>query len=400
MIDRPGVPIQALLPFLDFTSQLRLFLVNVTFNRKVSEIGAPTAPIPTVKAGQSLMRQIKHIKLDATKWSTSFTGTQIRSLSMLISLKLNFLHEKKKRGLELSLSHLTNLTFLDIHGYRKSSFSLANLSNLISLRMTHCAKITDDAIRHLSSLSTLDIYQTSITGITLSSLTNLIFLRISSNRLSPFCQISQLTKLETLVIYTPSGPILYPITQGDTCPAFPIDSIISLFTKLKTLSLHTLERKDEATDNGLSTLTNLTDLSLSQGENVSDKSISLLINLKYLNLQWCTKVTDKSISQLTSLLILRIRGGEHIRGNCFRSLVNLTELEFNVKRFPQREMKHLTNLKRLTIRITGSFPINEMDYLTNLEQVMFHFVGGMENREWNEYFKKRKIKFNLDLDYY
>lgn len=209
------------------------------------------------------------------------------------------------------ISNLTNLQVLHLENGDINNHQINLLTNLTELSITY-SNITN--INCLTRLRILNV-TCNIDNIGIASLTNLTELYISYN--DTITDINHLKNLHTLGIgYYLSAP----------CYCAPVPGI---------------------TNNGLASLTNLTNLDIYDNNRITD--INYLTNLQILNATGDCGVADNGIKKLTNLTTLtatsnkkitninhlkklRILYAEHASGitdNGISTLTNLTELYYD-----------------------------------------------------------------------
>jgi hypothetical protein len=240
-------------------------------------------------------------------------------------------HEQHPRFANLSLSHFSNLTSLDVkfwkviesvrsltrlthlraRGNVVSNSTLKELTRLHSLTLDENEMVSDGGIVKLTNITALDLnLRTNVTVRGLLSLPNLTTLRLSRLNFSS-CRISDevsvLTNLRQLEL-----PFNMCITHG-----------------------------------GLRTLTNLTSLYLDGNCSVANYGLACLTNLTDLNLAGNTRITTAGLKPLTKLVRLNLSRTVYV--SSVDTLVRLEELnlEENGKIATDSGLLNLPRLSRL-----------------------------------------------------
>jgi internalin A len=112
------------------------------------------------------------------------------------------------------------------------------------------------------------------------------------------------------------------------------DHALKVMTTLKTLILTTTTDHSEfvnykITDNGVSTLINLTTLMMSNGVRITSKGLSSLTNLTNLDIGYNHTITDLSVKHLVKLKTLSLFDNLHITTDGISNLINLTSLNLD-----------------------------------------------------------------------
>ena len=143
------------------------------------------------------------------------------------------------------------------------------------------------------------------------------------------------------------------------------DGDLSLLTQLTALKFS----NGEETPKGLSSLTNLTFLSIGYYSRVTDEDVWGLTRLKTLEIGW-KQLTDASVRMLTGLTSLDICDNETITGDAISSLTNLsTLLMYGNEKITDDAISQLTNLTTLSIDQTERITDYSLRCLTNLTEL-------------------------------
>lgn len=144
------------------------------------------------------------------------------------------------------------------------------------------------------------------------------------------------------------------------------DEIICSFTKLESLSVWT----NDVTLYNIGSLTNLTELNISNNNKIMDDGIKLLVNLKKLALGKNTSITDDGLKHL-SLTHLDLNYNNNITDDCIKNmpLIHLN-LNFNNKitnkgiaNLPLVNL-YLVDNKLITDRILSRLPLKKLTIST------------------------------------
>lgn len=257
---------------------------------------------------------------------------RIVDFSGLHSFKYPFLLRVK----EISLAHLTNLTFLDLYYYDNGDYdAITVLTNLTQLKLGFSERCEYPLL--------------------LTMLTNLRMLSLNE---SPMISDESLIGLSSLTELT---------LDGDSC-IISGDYLTMMSHRLRILSL----RGQDFGDRTISQLTELTSLEINVCDSITDASIKHLTGLKTLLLGQMPSITVASISLLTSLERLQVRGDSISSTSSLTRLTNLTSLEtYRVRVYG----KNLVLLSRLTslnlrhdMRLTGDEYL-EYDHVSRLRSL-------------------------------
>jgi hypothetical protein len=251
-------------------------------------------------------------------------------------------------------SAFPNLTYLDLtnrryEGQIKELVKLCpNLHTLILPRVQRGVLHMAYEILHLPPA--LRVLHVGLNMAQLGYLTQLQHLKCShDHRLYSSDPISSLTNLLSLEIYGrpgQAGEVVVIQHEGDVRP-------IQHLTKLRTLGIPHCHLEHGGFD-FLTTLTNLTELNLSQSPKLDDYGIQrfqFLTNLEKLNLQECAPITGKGFKTLvglTNLTDLNLRG-TNFGGRFIQSLTKMPIRHLDLSETPMTDqgLAHLKNFKNL-----------------------------------------------------
>lgn len=243
--------------------------------------------------------------------------------------------------------------------------SIRTLKNLECLLLIKNHDISDNSIKYLTNLQEIDIYESEI--ITNNSVRYLKKLRILTIAKCPFISDEVLPML----------PNLEKINSWDNTN---IDgkNLINL-PKLTSL---TITMSDKLKDEYIKNLINLTELVLNTTK-ITNNGISLLTNLKILDISDNVDITDEGIKNLTNLYKLNIENTKKINGYGLRGIKNLELLNIkNNKNVRDEDIKGLVNLRILKMEGTQI----SMKWIYYMESITDICVG-REYEKWEDIFK-------------
>lgn len=195
--------------------------------------------------------------------------------------------------------------------FNETIISISRLTNLIELNLSCNDMLADSDLNNLTNLTNLNLScNDMITDKSVSKLTNLTHLDLTGNyRITLQC-LKSLPKLVSIVTWSdPNGISTVAENVGElhNLTALRImnnnsitDDTIKKLTKLKTLSIDYL-----ITNEGISDLTNLTDLGVFFNKDVTDKGISNLVNLESIMIKKNGPINEQGLSHLTNLTNIR-----------------------------------------------------------------------------------------------
>lgn len=281
------------------------------------------------------------------------------------------------KDLVKNLPHLTNLSMSHV----MTKDSIRDLVSLTTIDLANNHSVTLDAFKNLSNLTSLKLNGSLVFDATTNQpieyLINLKKLFVSHLSTISFQDISKLTNLEYLSLNNNT------ITNQEICR----------LTNLKSLCL--LTNTLAINDDGISTLTNLTSLSLFENRIISDEGIRGLTNLSKLGIRMHEKISFDTIyglPYLTSLIInvrhlsqnhalsdhemfttltnlksLNISRDRNFSNFTISKMTNLTSLDCsNSRQISNEVIRSLTNLKKLVMNNTDSIRDEGIENLTNL----------------------------------
>jgi len=126
----------------------------------------------------------------------------------------------------------------------------------------------------------------------------------------------------------------------------PLNDSLYQLTKLKKLDISSYNFE---LNKSLEKLINLEELILSLHDQPLNDSLNNLINLRILNIGLLTNILGNSLDRLKLLEILRLFGFCRLFNNSLKNLINLEELYLGNYDLPLENIKHLGNLKILTL---------------------------------------------------
>lgn len=316
--------------------------------------------------------------------------TRLRDL-----VDLSFYNQQPSGITDHGLSHLTNLTRLDITYPRITDRSLGCLTNLqklilwentviigccfpFLLKLTYLASyyemcIDDEHIRLATNLKKIILRQSSkIDGSGLMNMRNLTSLRVSScgsSGNSAYFNVQNICALTNLIELRIEGDRLGGI--------FDLGNFVSL-THLS------LKECPESLDHSVDKLTNLTHLELKDFKIKPDKlkPLGKLTTLKIINVDYY----DKDLSHLTNLEQLHIFSNRTLTNRFLLNFTKIKTLYLASTGFRVEDFKHLRGLKRLCY--WGPKPIwqdflNIFPEIENINALINRFYGADELIHYN-----------------
>jgi Leucine Rich repeat len=291
------------------------------------------------------------------------------------------------------LNITSNLPFY-LSGSIITDESLVNLStNIKTLNISSCNKITDYGVSHLTNLIHLDISQNKIlTNDAIKNLTNLKSLTLSNENINGE-GIETLTELEELHIlghYNISNKIMMCLTKLKILVIHTRESTINFcfLEHLKKLSEITLNIDDIRGDNieylkripiihtykknlmyisNLDEISNIKSLTCHQSSN--SNVISTLSNLEILIFDGCSLSNEQYLQSLTNLKKLTINFTISFPEDCLSNLSNLTCLDvYCCNWITDTTLSYLDKLKSLTI-CSDNITNEGLKYLTNIKNL-------------------------------
>lgn len=231
--------------------------------------------------GFANLTSLKTLILPSKVQDGHITHDAFEKLTSLTYLSSSYTTEYTYLNVEVSnkmISHLTNLTYLDLRSIHTNRISDSGVSNLTSLTYLNpgYAYLTENSLLQLSKLSTLDVFRNRL-YIDYQHLTNLTDLTLCDLYPPPAARVD-----------LPPSLIKLDIRR---CMAVTDASLISL-TCLESL---TLGNNRSITDVGLKMLTTLTHLDLGHNTNITDNGINLLTRLTSLTLGFNRNIGPRSI---------------------------------------------------------------------------------------------------------
>lgn len=274
------------------------------------------------------------------------------------------------------LKYLRHLRKLIVDGSRISFQGLQHLtSSLVSLSFSGSSSLTDNELCQFSCLTHLSIIlNNQISDLGVSSLTTLVSLsvlrstpRITEAALTSLSRLKelQLSNNETVDL---SSPVFRDVFSRIT--TLRIDGACDFrslphFVHLRTLQIASVPSWTTSPPPPLSTLTNLTTLTLFN-VNVSDLKLDTLPTLSELSIIGGTSVTDRILSNLSGLRSLSVIQNRYISDLGIRPLTSLVNLSLGDVPHVGKSLAHLTNLKSLYISALTKADDLSLAPLTNL----------------------------------
>lgn len=251
------------------------------------------------------------------------------------------------------LINLTNLEYLKIdneyNDFKFDSNAFSNLKNLKTFICNNSFRLTDDILIKLSNLQVLDCSNCqNITSKSLSSLTNLVILKCDRNVRLDMSFVKKLTNLLSLTI--------------DSSVQDNVDNFQYL-SKLEYLYIPATGIKPEISK----LLPKLLYINCGEHEYVNDCFNSNLVKL--IGGYKCL-FTDVTFSKLNNLQTLSLYRSQLIATNqVFSSLINLTELDCGISRFPDIVFKDMKKLVILDCEDNTMLTDNVFKFIPNLIQL-------------------------------
>lgn len=364
-----------IIKYLKLNGILALSTTNTYIKELIKITLSSEYPIYNYEGASILTNRFTNIKLAVNMYSFDESIRNYYPLCRLDNLtKLNVqeLCEDDRNFKDAILPYLINLQTLKVCTCKKMNTS--NLTRLRSLTMTNCAKemnVTDDITMGKTNLTSLCLYY--VTTITNKGLMNLRKLKklklrdISDGQYNynyidddAFKHLNELEELTIKGYYDITSDILnylpklrtlkaeHTFYEGETfagkinkVPYLDVSNIdmlyyddlsqmtsdeIRRFTNLEYLWL--CDNEINVTDETLLSLTNLTDLDLTNNTIITDNAVSKLINLTCLNI-YGSNITNVGISSLHRLKALHIDKERTISSVDIQNLTNLQQLGRN-----------------------------------------------------------------------
>jgi len=251
----------------------------------------------------------------------------------------------------------------------------------------------------------------AVYGNCFSSLGQLTSLKIHDSLIVPDCKMNHLTNIETLVaviatvrgLALPSGPNDATLSQFiklrtlslnlSSCGSNPIsDDSVSRLVNLTELNITVCQG---ISDQSLILLKNLRVLRLAHCSLITDKSISELVSLVSLELD-AMNVRGSCFKSLSNLRELSVSNGERPFSNEIKCLTGLERLEIGqYQPISGPQIKCLVNLVSLTIwcatrgpRLNLTVVLHELKKLKKVDIASYS-----RSLEWETYFKNRDVEF-------
>lgn len=244
-----------------------------------------------------------------------------RGLMNLTRLQILNLHYNSSITNE-GIRHLTTLTKLNLKGNTKISSSglLPLANNLTSLNLTCNPIVGPRALLHLHSLKHLKLdYNRRIRDTDLQRLTGITSLSLASNHHLANC-LQHMTNLRKLVVVSHAAlkdEDLFKLTALENLIINGAPKITGTFLPLMThLKMLRLENLSKLQYLHISSLTNLTDLSVPYYSNANISDATTITHLKNLtnlelSLSDSARISYETIKSLTNLKCIRLWGGRY-----------------------------------------------------------------------------------------
>lgn len=333
---------------------IRGHLSSLTLLRQLvldSLLGSPLLTDADIKP----LTQLTHLSI--SNLCGCIHNAALAPLVNLTSLKLG----RNPNITDVGIAHLSRLTSLDLRGNRRiTDAALRNLTALTRLGLSRVSPITDSGLAPLERLRKLVTWSSeSITDAGLSSLTALTSLVVPGNENITGGVISRLVNLTRLDVRDSVNPIN--------------DAHLLCLTALTKLAIggvsHTKE-DDENTDGGggggvvtdlsITRLSRLRQLILVSGNHVvTDDGLSQLTTLTRLDLTDNREISNCGIDSLTALTILNLCRTSRIH-SLNHAMTRLRELNVSDSAVDSESVSPLTTLTTLHARSHSTEAIAEM----------------------------------------
>jgi hypothetical protein len=309
---------------------------------------------------------IEHYPMRASSTTTTELENVMKRMTNLTFLKVSF-YEDKSFMTDRVLKKLTNLITLDVVDCRRiSSEGLKPLINLQTLHFQNCLNNCDEGIKKLTGLTHLRCYDNTFSDNGVKNLTNLSILRpgnlISDHSLTRLKKLSQLFIEDNKLISDKGLKRMKNLSLLELHNNHISNNGIRNLTNLNSL----LACSDKITDRGLKKLGNLTHISYIR----LFHSVYSLENLRKLHVSNESAINDNIMEKLTNLSSLSIHKNRSITNNGLKNLTQLRKLNISGHRSISNEgIKNLSNLENLNIS-RGSIINNEgISHLVNLKKL-------------------------------
>lgn len=249
-----------------------------------------------------------------------------------------------------------------------------DIINMIHMQLGFCSQLNFKSIKNFEKYSVTNLLDDVPNNIYTKIYGNNIFklyphtTKLSYCIFTPLEGIKYLTKLQILHVG-------YDIAQDEICNLINLvelkiskNNIISDLNHLTNLRILDISNSHKITNDGIKSLTKLTELDISGNMNyVTD--ITHLTNLTTLYMSGNANITH--IHNLTKLRKLSIRGDCKINDIEIKSLTNLTE--FNASDNNKiTDVNHLVNLEELNAQYNCGIADEGISSLTNLTKIYIH----------------------------
>lgn len=250
------------------------------------------------------------------------------------------------------LSKFVNLTELKLDSATITNQSISLLTNLKKLSITYLASISDESLSCLTGLTELHVISLGAKCSSISTLTNLTMLS--------------------------AGPCVS-------------DEILLPLTNLTSLDL----QSSPVSDNAITKLLLLKDLSVTMTQTVTDSSISLLTYLTKLSVSETPAITDSSIGLLTNLI--ELKSNEEFTNHGLSTLTNLTSLDICLS--PEIKDEHMYSQTRLmSLSVDDTLSDDSISYVvasfTDTDTKQASYKPYVSERVFYGYYRTRNIEFD------
>lgn len=271
------------------------------------------------------------------------------------------------------IEHFTSLKYLSVPGSTIDDDCLIKLHNMIEFSYINSKpnRITDYGLSHLSNLTSLNITCPMVTDVSVRCLTNLRKLKLFDNNMITGDCFTSLPYLQSLEIV--EDKIIDDLHLGLATNLNRLKLLDCLFingsalsklinlTSLSVAPYHNIHYvHHNFNSDHLSNLTNLTRLAITEDLNILGPHLSYLINLSYLGFVQNTYSTLCSPFELTNLKALSIANSK-LNLNFLSRLTQLTSIIFYDSDLRDEFITPLTNLETLSISL-----YNNNDYKLEL----------------------------------
>lgn len=304
------------------------------------------------------------------------------------------LHSKNEgRISNESIRKLTNLTFLCIYvdslDPRVTADGINEMTNLRKLEIIDCTAIHNAHEYEQARLKKGGVL-TKCTN--LRSLHTMSFSFISAESFKYLPNLTSLN-LEQCPDHVPLDciPYLSNLTSLHISPVMTDDEL-KLFTSLRRLKC----LNHEITNDGISTLTNLTSLVTDEATADLNEGIMKLVNLKSLDLYDTAVISYDTLSKLTQLETLRVYF-EIVNYQSLQTLTNLTHLDLGQNPFPHELIEKLSSLTELSLRRNSKVTAEDIMASSSITRLNLDIVVSGESLINNENLSKLTQLKSLSL---